>query len=134
MLIELVFTLVYGFYIDRNKQKASQLSSYLQILSYVGYIVFMKFQFSFIFLQSFYKISWNLFDASFTSRFHTKIKTSYDPTVFACAKEMALCFTVSCILLSLSGLSLLFDEIIVFIISFLIAGFGIYILNLYLKD
>lgn len=133
LFFELIFTIFFGFYIDKNNLQATKKSSFLQFLSYIGYIFLIKNPISLFFLQSFYKIVWNFFDTSFTARFHSKIKSSQNPTIYACAKEMILGYFMFFVLILASFLSLFLNNKI-FILFFLFGMCGIYFLNIYFKD
>jgi len=128
LAFELIFTLLFGYYIDKNKNKATSQSSILQTISYFSYIFIIKTPIALFILQSFYKIIWNMFDSSFTARFHTKINGSRNSTIYACAKEMSLGFSMFVVLSILSLCSIFFNEK-VFIMSFWFGILGILILN-----
>jgi len=98
-LVQMVFTLVYGQFTDKNRIKSNKLASGLAIASQVAFwLAFTPLIVAII--KSVYDSMWDIFDSSFTARFHQKIKLH--GLMFGCAKEMSIGFggATFCLILS----------------------------------
>lgn len=109
ILVESVITLIYGFFIDKDHNKATKRATILQSLAYVFLVILPKIPFGLFLLNSAYRITWNLFDSSFTSKFHTKIKRRNN-LIYACSKEFILGISMFLILSVYSVIALYFES------------------------
>lgn len=125
LIAELVFLLLFGRYIDRHKKAASRRASYLNSLVYLLY-PFARTPATAFLAQSVYKIVWGAFDTSFTARFHSKMKESAHPAIYASAKETVLWATSSLTLFILAALSQPLGER-VFVLGFIVAVAGVWV-------
>ncbi len=121
-LVQMVFTLVYGRFTDENRIKSNKLASGLAIASQVSFWLAVTPLLVAV-IKSVYDAIWNIFDSSFTARFHQKIKLH--GLVFGCAKEMSIGFAGATYCLALSASAYFWHSSIVFSIAIILACIGI---------
>ncbi len=129
-ILEMFITLFFGRYIDKNRVKSNRTASVLQIISYVSFLTAFTPLLATI-TKTLYNITWNIFDSSFTARFHSKINRQ--GLLYACTKEvnLGLASGVFCIILASAAY---FWGNSVFEISLAIAILGVVALWFYFKD
>ncbi len=86
-LVQMVVTLIYGLFIDKNRLKSNKFASILQVFSYTTFLLALS-PLLVAAVKTVYDLVWNAFDSSFTSRFDTKIRKN--GLVYACSKEVTL--------------------------------------------
>lgn len=121
-LVQMVFTLVYGQFTDKNRIKSNKLASGLAIGAQAGFwLAFTPLLVAVI--KSVYDAIWNIFDSSFTARFHQKIKLH--GLVFGCAKEMSIGFGSAIYCLFLAAVAYSWRASTVFSVAIILACYGV---------
>lgn len=87
LMAQMIFTLIYGLFTDKNRIRSNKLASGLSI---GGHLAFLLASTPLLVagIKAVYDTLWNSFDSSFTARFHEKIK--HKGLVYACMKEMSI--------------------------------------------
>lgn len=121
-ILEMIITLVYGHFIDKNRLRSNKIASFLQIGSYASFLLALSPLLVTV-VKTFYNVIWDLFDSSFTARFHAKI--SRQGLRYACAKEVNLSAAAGGLCFILAGAAALWPPAIVFKLALVIASLGI---------
>ncbi len=129
-LLEMILTLAYGSFIDQNRLKSNKLASFLQISSYLTFLMALS-PLLVAAVKTTYDFVWNIFDSSFTARFDTKIKKH--GLVYACSKEVVLGMGAACYCLLLSLVAYLWHGG-VFPVSLILASAGVLVAWQRFKD
>ncbi len=119
--IETLLTLLYGKLIDKNRYESNKLASTLQVISF-GTFFAAATPLGVTLIKTAYGVVWNAYDSSFTSRFHDKMKKH--GFIYACSKEVALCFGTGLYCLTLGSVAYLWNDL-VFVVSLLLAALGV---------
>ena len=124
-IVEMLLTLIYGHFIDKKRLASNKLASLLQTGTYAFFILAVS-PFLVAFIKTVYDLGWNIFDSSFTARFHQKIMNQ--GLVYACTKEVALGLSCAmyCGVLSLTAY-VFTARAVVFAASLTIAAIGVVI-------
>lgn len=131
LIIEMLITLIFGRLIDANRLKSNQRATSLQILSYLSFF-FIFTPFLTTVIKTAYNMIWNLFDSSFTARFHSKI--SKKGLIYACSKELTMDMAAAFVCVILSLLAATLSHNIVFTVSLLLAASGAFIAQSKFQD
>lgn len=86
-LAQMLFTLIYGLFTDKNRIRSNKLASFLSIGAHAAFWLAAT-PLLVAGIKAVYDAIWNVFDSSFTARFHEKIK--HKGLVYACMKEMSI--------------------------------------------
>lgn len=120
-LAETALTLIYGKYIDVNRRSSNKLASILQLASF-GTFLSAATPLSITLVKTAYGVIWNIYDSSFTSRFQDKMKQR--GFMYACSKEVALCFSTGAYCLILAAVAYFWPGY-VFEVSLMLAVCGV---------
>jgi len=135
IIVESIISLIFGHYVDKNPKESLKKSAKMHAATNLSMWLFAKTAVLTTIIQIFNQIAWNLFDNSFTTKIHKKIKLSkQDPFVYASTKEMALCFWEVFVFSFYIILALLFREIYVFKFIFIFTIFWIYLAVQYFEE
>ncbi len=129
-ILEMLITLLYGRFIDRNRLASNKAASLLQVGSYVSFL-FATTPLLVTGIRTAYSLIWNAFDSSFTTRFHSKI--SRQGLRYACAKEVNLALAAAVNCFALAGVAHFWSSA-VFPAALAIASFGVFLAWTQFKD
>lgn len=129
-VLEMVITLVYGHFIDKDRLRSNKIASFLQFGSYASFLLATT-PLLVALIKTLYNVVWDIFDSSFTARFHAKI--SRQGLLYACAKEvsMSVAAGLGCLLLAAVAY---FWESAVFEVSLVLSAIGVAIAWTQFKD
>ncbi|MEX2043671.1 MAG: hypothetical protein WD926_02125 [Patescibacteria group bacterium] len=129
-ILEMLLTLAYGRLIDKNRLRSNKVASFLQISSYASFLLaFTPLLVTAI--KTAYNIVWNIFDSSFTVRFHSKI--SRQGLVYACAKEVNLGLAAAGTCFVLAGVAY-FGSYAAFVSALVLSSLGVWLAWSQFKD
>lgn len=129
-ILEMIVTLGFGRFIDKDRLRSNKTASVLQVISYAAFLAALTPLLVTV-IKTFYNISWNIFDSSFTTRFHSKINRQ--GLLYACSKEVNLGLASGIFCLVLAASAYLWGTH-VFEISLAIATCGVGALWVHFKD
>lgn len=129
-ILEMIITLSFGRFIDKNRLRSNRAASILQVVSYATFLAALTPLLVTV-IKTFYNVSWNIFDSSFTTRFHSKINRQ--GLLYACSKEVNLGLASGVFCLILAASAHLWDKN-VFEVSLAIAAGGVVALWAHFKD
>lgn len=129
-ILEMALTLLYGQLIDRNRLASNKVASFLQVGSYASFL-FASTPLVVTVVKTAYNFIWNIFDSSFTTRFHSKI--SRQGLIYACSKEvnLALAASANCFVLAATAY---YWESVVFAVALAITSGGVVLAWTQFKD
>jgi len=133
VVLDMLVVIFYGRAIDKSLDKKSSATAGLQGLGMLGYIFLVKSPISAFIINSYNRISWNIYNSSYSTRLDRKgLKTS-QPFMFGAAHEMNLCFVEVVVLSLFAYIAYLFGKNI-FAIVFLSSIIGLYLYTRYFID
>jgi hypothetical protein len=130
-IVNMFLILAFGKLIDHRRKRSTHIASVMELLSLVGLFA-SSGVFGTILAKSFYDVSWESYDASFTARFHQKMKKA--GFQFACSKEVALSMATGVFCLILSLITSLQGEQSLVPASFVLVSIGAILAIRYFKD
>lgn len=119
MLINFIFLLLFGKYIDKFAKKSIFLSASTKCFSSLWFIFYTFFPFWILFYDFISKVSESMWFTSFYSDIQKKFKSSNDVMLSACLKEMSICFSELIALSSMTIIAYFIGEKILFLIFIL---------------
>lgn len=129
-ILEMLITLTYGRFIDNNRLESNKVASILQVGSYASFLLaFTPLLITGI--KTVYNFAWNVFDSSFTTRFHSKIHRQ--GLSYSCAKEVILAGTAGINCFLLAGIAYIWEPF-VFEASLVLASLGVVLAWTQFKD
>lgn len=134
LLFELLFTLLYGKWIDtKGHKKTITIASTFQAITNTGFM-FISQQLKLIpFLTGLNSTAWNMYSSNYNTRIQQKADKSNQPLLFTTAVQMSLCF-VEIVALSSFALIALKAGSLVFPIIFISSIIGLFLSTKYFKD
>lgn len=129
-ILEMLLTLAYGRLIDKNRLRSNKVASFLQIGSYASFL-FASTPLLVTAIKTAYNIVFNIFDSSFTVRFHSKI--SRQGLVYACAKEVNLGLAAGGTCFTLAGIAY-FGSYAAFVSALALSSLGVLLAWTQFKD
>jgi hypothetical protein len=129
-ILEMLLTLTYGRLIDKNRLRSNKVASFLQVGSYVSFL-FAATPILVAAIKTAYNIVFNIFDSSFTVRFHSKI--SRQGLVYACAKEVNLGLAAAGTCFALAGIAY-FGSYAAFASALVLSSLGVWLAWTQFKD
>jgi len=135
IIIEKIITLMAGHYTDElGPKKIIKFSTRTYTLAMLSYIFLAKTPLSVFFVESYHKITLNIYGSSFRSAMHNYAREKYPNKImlFGASWQMLLCFG-ELLILPLYGLLAYFIGINVFYVSCVFAVLGIFMVNHYFQ-
>lgn len=130
-VLEMLVIFIYGSLIDRNRLRSNKAASVMQIVSYGSFLAATT-PLLVATVKTFYDVVWNVFDSSFTTRFHSKI--SRKGLVYACAKEVSLDMTSAAMCFVLAAAAFLWAASTTFYLALALAAAGVVLAWTQFKD
>jgi len=136
IIVEKILTLFAGHYTDKlGVSKVVRFSTVTYSLAMMSYIFLAKTPFSIFLIESYHKVTLNIYNSSFRSGMHAHAREKYPNKImlFGAGWQMLLCFGMF-LVLPIYGLLAYFIGINVFYVSCVFAIVGILMVNNYFKQ
>lgn len=130
-VLQMLLIIIYGRLIDRNRLRSNKAASVMQVASYGSFLIAAT-PLLVTAIKTLYDVVWNVFDSSFTTRFHSKI--SRKGLVYACAKEVSLDMTSAAMCFTLAASAYLWQPTMTFYVALLLAAAGVVLAWTQFKD